>query len=177
MGFKLYMPIITILLSKVSKDLLEGKSVPVSCYLLFHDGYSPLLLKPSPLYITYANAVISTLKPDAYLIIENNPSYSQINNDFGGVNWLSAMVVSKARKTHHVGRRYTIESGKLSFLDAHPAQLPDPFDVSLKLKELYNELPSSAQSHPNFIKLIAAVSTFVEKTKTPYSKVNKRTLH
>lgn len=177
MGFKFYMPIITILLSKVSKDLLEGKSVPVSCHLLFHDGYSPLLLKPSPLYVTYANAVISTLKPDAYLVIENNLSYSQINNASAGVNWLSAAVVSKTRKSYIIGRRYIIENGTVSFLDEEPAQLPDPFGVSWRLKELYNELPSDAQTHPNFIKLLAAVSTFVEKTKTPYSKISKRTLH
>jgi hypothetical protein len=177
MGFKFYMPIVTILLSKVSQDLLDGKSVQVSCYLLFQDGYSPLLLQPSPLFITYANAVISTLKPDAYLVIENNLSCTDIHGGNGGVNWLSAAVVSKTRKTYVVGRRYTIERGKVSFLDEDLAQLPDPYDISWMLKELYNEFPDAAKSHPNFKKLLSIVSSFTELTKTPYSKIIKQSLH
>jgi hypothetical protein len=177
MGFKFYMPIVTILLSKVSKDLLEGRSVSVSCHLLFNDGYSPLLLKPSPLYVTYANAVISTLNPDAYLVVENNSSNSHNDNGGDGVNWLSAAIVSKKRKTYVVGRRYTIERGKVTFLDKDPLQLPDPFNVSCRLMELYNELPKDTITHPNFIKLVSAVSGFIHVTKTPYSKVIRQSLH
>jgi hypothetical protein len=177
MGFKFYLPIVNILLSKVSKDLLEGKPVQISCHLLFNDGYSPLLLKSSQLYLTYANAIISTLKPDAYIAIENNLSFTKPGNADDGINCLSAVLVTRTRKIYVIGRRYTINSGKVSFLDKEPSKLPPPFYVSLRLKELYNELPEADQSHPNFKKLVSAVSYFVTMTKMPYSKVIKNSLH
>lgn len=177
MGIKHYMPLVSALLLRMSKNLQEGKELSVACYLLFSDGYSPLPLKPSAYFYTYANAVISTKKPIAYLIIKNNVTFGEVHKGQSSVCWVSATIVYRNSKSSSLGRRYVSVDGAVRFLDEAPAELSNEFNVPAKWFDLYNDLPSDVVSHDNFNKLIDTVTALIKITKIPYSKPQNKSLN
>jgi len=169
MGLNPYVPTVNALLDRALGVLQVEGRLETTCYLFFGDGYAPLCIKQSEHYITYANAVISTVKPDAYLLIYTNcfrglPGVSEESR------WLTGTIVSIDSLGKTLGCRYYIRGGKVEVLDKKFEIMHGEFDSPDIFKNLYKRLPGNHVSHSNFRRLIDTVTAVIKVTKLPYIK-------
>lgn len=169
MGLNPYMPTVNALLDKALGVLQVEGRVETTCYLLFGDGYAPLCIKQSEHYITYANAVISTVKPDAYLLIYTN-CFRGLPGVSEEARWLKGTIISIGGLGKTLGCRYCIENGKIEIFDRKFENAQGEFDSPDVFKGLYKRLPGNHVSHSNFRKLIDTVTAVIKVTKLPYIK-------
>ena len=169
MGLNPYMPTVNALLDRALGVLQVEGRFETTCYLFFGDGYAPLCIKQSEHYITYANAVISTIKPDAYLLIYTS-FFRGLPEASEEERWLRGAIISVDGLGKTLGCRYFIESGNVEILDRKFENTQGRFDSPDVFKSLYNRLPGNHVSHSNFRKLIDTVAAVIKVTKLPYIK-------
>lgn len=176
MSSKRIIQVIDMLFSKACSDLQEGRFANSICYLFFSDGYSPLLIdRPANQYLEFAGGVISNLMPETYVYMCVNHG---INNDSAVVdNYISALVVNKNGTSWILKRPYSTVGEAIIFM-GDPIQ-PNSLDMDItgRAADLYRRLSMPQESEIKMKAIVSKVSSFLQVSKIPYSKVIKKKEH